>query len=155
VEAGRPARVARPDPAAEAAVGTDDLGVTVLPAGTAVEPAAGEVAEAPAAAAGGTAAGSQDAASAWLAHAELDRWDPVPVTLPTYVDKEQAQPRSVRTIDLSGPDAFSAGRLPEAELLSRSAEESVDELVERVEPDAPAGGDEPHGDEGASRVAAG
>lgn len=30
-------------------------------------------------------------------------WDPIPVTLPTYVSKPLA-PRTVRTIDLSGPD---------------------------------------------------
>ena len=31
-------------------------------------------------------------------------WDPVPITVPTYVSKPLA-PRTVRTIDLSGPDA--------------------------------------------------
>ncbi len=35
-------------------------------------------------------------------------WDPLPVTLPTYVDKPVA-PRTVRTIDLSADDVFSAG----------------------------------------------
>ena len=29
-------------------------------------------------------------------------WDPVPITMPTYVSKPLA-PRTVRTIDLSGP----------------------------------------------------
>lgn len=36
-------------------------------------------------------------------------WDPLPITLPTYVSKPLA-PRTVRTIDLSGPDVTSSGR---------------------------------------------
>jgi hypothetical protein len=36
-------------------------------------------------------------------------WDPVPITMPTYVSKPLA-PRTVRTIDLSGPDVSSAAR---------------------------------------------
>ncbi len=40
-------------------------------------------------------------------------WDPVPVTLPTYVLKEKAPDRTVRTINLSGPEVFSSARLPE------------------------------------------
>ncbi len=36
-------------------------------------------------------------------------WDPVPITMPTYVSKPLA-PRTVRTIDLSGPDVASAAR---------------------------------------------
>ncbi len=36
-------------------------------------------------------------------------WDPVPITVPTYVSKPLA-PRTVRTIDLSGPGVVSAGR---------------------------------------------
>ncbi len=35
-------------------------------------------------------------------------WDPLPVTLPTYVDKPVAR-RTVRKIDLDGPDTFSSG----------------------------------------------
>jgi len=34
-------------------------------------------------------------------------WDPVPITMPTYVSKPLA-PRTVRTIDLSGPDVASS-----------------------------------------------
>ena len=37
-------------------------------------------------------------------------WDPVPVTLPTYVSKPRAT-RSVRTVDLGGPGAWTSGRL--------------------------------------------
>jgi hypothetical protein len=36
-------------------------------------------------------------------------WDPLPITVPTYVSKPLA-PRTVRTIDLSGPDVTSSGR---------------------------------------------
>ena len=38
-------------------------------------------------------------------------WDPVPITMPTYVSKPLA-PRTVRTIDLSGPDVTSSTRHP-------------------------------------------
>jgi hypothetical protein len=37
-------------------------------------------------------------------------WDPVPITMPTYVSKPLA-PRTVRTIDLSSPEIASAARL--------------------------------------------
>ncbi len=37
-------------------------------------------------------------------------WDPVPITMPTYVSKPLA-PRTVRTIDLSGPGVTSSARL--------------------------------------------
>jgi hypothetical protein len=36
-------------------------------------------------------------------------WDPVPITMPTYVSKPLA-PRTVRTIDLSGPGITTPGR---------------------------------------------
>jgi len=36
-------------------------------------------------------------------------WDPLPITMPTYVSKPLA-PRTVRTIDLSAPDVTSSGR---------------------------------------------
>lgn len=36
-------------------------------------------------------------------------WDPVPITMPTYVSKPLA-PRTVRTIDLSGPGVATPGR---------------------------------------------
>lgn len=37
-------------------------------------------------------------------------WDPVPVTLPTYVDQPRAA-RTVRTIDFNDPDAWTSGRV--------------------------------------------
>ncbi|HEY0693600.1 MAG TPA: hypothetical protein VGD71_31735 [Kribbella sp.] len=42
-------------------------------------------------------------------------WDPVPVTLPTYVMKEKAPDRTVRTISLSGPEVFSSARAADPE----------------------------------------
>ncbi|MDN5725005.1 MAG: hypothetical protein L0G99_03595 [Propionibacteriales bacterium] len=36
-------------------------------------------------------------------------WDPLPITMPTYVSKPLA-PRTVRTIDLSSPEVTSSGR---------------------------------------------
>jgi hypothetical protein len=41
-------------------------------------------------------------------------WDPLPVTLPTYVSKPRAE-RSIRTIDLSGPGAWTSGHLADEE----------------------------------------
>jgi hypothetical protein len=37
-------------------------------------------------------------------------WDPVPVTLPTYVSKPRAEP-GIRTIDLTGSEARMSGHL--------------------------------------------
>jgi hypothetical protein len=53
-------------------------------------------------------------------------WDPVPITLPTYVSKPLA-PRTVRTIDLSGADVTSSGRqsvpvTADAQILDRSSD---------------------------------
>ncbi len=39
-------------------------------------------------------------------------WDPLPVTLPTYVSKPRAE-RKIRTIDLHGEGAWTSGHLPE------------------------------------------
>jgi hypothetical protein len=39
-------------------------------------------------------------------------WDPIPITMPTYVSKPLA-PRTVRTIDLSGPAVASSSSRPE------------------------------------------
>jgi len=47
-------------------------------------------------------------------------WDPLPVTLPTYVTKPKAR-RTVRTIDLGEPGTWTSGRTPEdAQLAARS-----------------------------------
>lgn len=49
-------------------------------------------------------------------------WDPVPVTLPTYVGKEKAGRRTVRTIDLGASDAWTSGRTEEATAVAREAD---------------------------------
>jgi len=48
-------------------------------------------------------------------------WDPLPITLPTYVSKPRAA-RTVRTIDLSQPNTWSSGR---SEADSRLVEEAA------------------------------
>jgi hypothetical protein len=48
-------------------------------------------------------------------------WDPLPVTLPTYVTKPKAR-RTVRTIDLNEPHTWTSGRTAEdAALVAESA----------------------------------
>ncbi len=47
-----------------------------------------------------------------LAPAGADTWEPVPVPLPTYVTAPKAR-RSIRTIDLDTPGAWTSGRLAE------------------------------------------
>ena len=50
-------------------------------------------------------------------------WDPVPVTLPTYVSKPPAR-RSVRTIDLDSTGVWTSGRTEADSALAREAEAS-------------------------------
>jgi hypothetical protein len=59
-------------------------------------------------------------------------WDPLPVTLPTYVNKARA-PRTVRTIDLGAPDTWTSGRdeADTALVESATAEESSQDTVEQ------------------------
>lgn len=52
---------------------------------------------------------------------ENDGWDPVPITLPTYVAKAPAG-RSVRTIDLDSTGVWSSGRNEADSQLAREAE---------------------------------
>jgi hypothetical protein len=47
-------------------------------------------------------------------------WDPVPVTLPTYVSKPKA-PRTIRTIDLGQPGTWTSGRTAEAAAIAPEA----------------------------------
>lgn len=49
-------------------------------------------------------------------------WDPVPVTLPTYVNKPAAARRTVRTIDLGEPGAWTSGRTEESAAIAREAD---------------------------------
>lgn len=51
-------------------------------------------------------------------------WDPVPVTLPTYVSKPQATRRTVRTIDLDSTGVWTSGRTDADAQLARDAEEA-------------------------------
>lgn len=58
-------------------------------------------------------------------------WDPLPVTLPTYVSKPKAR-RTVRTIDLDEPGTWSSGRSAEDSQLvaDAAAHEGVDEATD-------------------------
>ena len=58
-------------------------------------------------------------------------WDPVPITVPTYVSKPLA-PRTVRTIDLSAPDVTSSGR-QSVPVTADAPEETVAEVGEPQE----------------------
>lgn len=51
-------------------------------------------------------------------------WDPVPVTLPTYVGKPAAARRTVRTIDLEGTGVWTSGRTESDAALAREADEA-------------------------------
>ena len=68
-------------------------------------------------------------------------WDPLPVTLPTYVTKPAATRRSVRTIDLGEPGAWTSGRTEESAAIAREADAAA-----KAERDA---------DEGPARTAVG
>lgn len=50
-------------------------------------------------------------------------WDPVPVTLPTYVGKPAAQARRVRTIDLDSTGVWTSGRTEADAVIARQAED--------------------------------
>jgi hypothetical protein len=54
-------------------------------------------------------------------------WDPVPITVPTYVSKPLA-PRTVRTIDLSGPGATVSVR-PQVPVTADAPETPAEELA--------------------------
>ncbi|MEV0286551.1 hypothetical protein AB0H36_20775 [Kribbella sp. NPDC050820] len=56
-------------------------------------------------------------------------WDPVPVTLPTYVMKEKAPDRTVRTISLTDDEVFSSARTTDP------AEKPAEPVVTPVEPE--------------------
>jgi hypothetical protein len=72
-------------------------------------------------------------------------WDPVPVTLPTYVHKPRA-PRTIRTIDLGAPGVQSSGHTEEY-----VASAPVEEPAQPAAHDA----DEPAPDNGPTRRAVG
>jgi hypothetical protein len=65
-------------------------------------------------------------------------WDPVPVTLPTYVHKPRA-PRTIRTIDLGAPGTQASAPYSDTDVPATSAEGSGDSAAEDVQaPQAPA-----------------
>lgn len=57
-------------------------------------------------------------------------WDPVPVTLPTYVYKEKA-PRTVRTVSLSGPEEAEPEYLVEPPAVAEPVAEAADDVEVR------------------------
>ncbi len=59
-----------------------------------------------------------------VAEREPGSWDPVPVTLPTYVSKEPAGRRSVRTIDLDSTGVWTSGHDESDSRLAREADEA-------------------------------
>ncbi len=59
--------------------------------------------------------------------AESTLWDPLPVTLPTYVTKPRAPYRTVRTIDLGEPGTWTSGHTAEDTEMVAAAEERVAE----------------------------
>ncbi len=61
--------------------------------------------------------------------ADPDAWDPVPVTLPTYVDKAAAV-RTVRTIDLDSTGVWSSGRNAADSALASEADEQRADAAE-------------------------
>ncbi|WP_183095675.1 divisome protein SepX/GlpR [Nocardioides stalactiti] len=61
--------------------------------------------------------------------AQADGWDPVPVTLPTYVAKAAAG-RTVRTIDLDSTGVWSSGRNAADSALAREADQQRADQVE-------------------------
>ena len=69
-----------------------------------------------------TATGTHAAVAADAADAvDPELWDPVPVTLPTYVSKPPAR-RTVRTIDLDATGVWTSGRTEADSALAREAE---------------------------------
>jgi hypothetical protein len=76
----------------------------------------------------GAATGSVPVPAAPPASADPRLWDPVPVTLPTYVSKPAAR-RTVRTIDLDSTGVWTSGRSEADSVLAREAE--AEERVRR------------------------
>ena len=66
-------------------------------------------------------------------------WDPLPITVPTYVSKPLA-PRTVRTIDLSAPDVTSSGRPSVPVTADAPAETVVEEVLEPADAQEETGG---------------
>lgn len=63
-------------------------------------------------------------------------WDPLPVTLPTYVDAPAAG-RTIRTIDLGEPGTWSSGHSAEATATAAAADEADVDAVSDLAEEAP------------------
>ncbi len=63
-------------------------------------------------------------------------WDPLPVTLPTYVTKPKAK-RTVRTIDLDEPGTWTSGRNEQDSALVAEAEVQRAQQAEQAADEAP------------------
>ena len=70
-------------------------------------------------------------------------WDPVPVTLPTYVTKPAAARRTVRSIDLESSGVWTSGRSEVASRIAREAEE-IEATAKAVETDEAEFSDQAH-----------
>lgn len=70
-------------------------------------------------------------------------WDPVPVTLPTYVTKPAAARRTVRSIDLESSGVWTSGRSEVASRIAREAEE-LEATAKAVEAEEAELADRPH-----------
>jgi hypothetical protein len=116
-----PTAVATPvrTPASEAPVAAE----TVLPAEAVVgvAPVAAVVADTPESAA--RVADLEDTSS-MAPVADPMLWDPVPVTLPTYVTKPAARRRTVRTIDLDATGVWTSGNTAGDSQLAREAKQA-------------------------------
>src|SRR3546814_6006077 len=66
---------------------------------------------------------ADDAETATFAVVDAELWDPVPVTLPTYVTKPAAVRRSVRTINLGDDKVWTSGHTEESSTIAREAED--------------------------------
>lgn len=66
-------------------------------------------------------------------------WDPVPMTLPTYITKPRA-PRTIRTIDLDQPGAWSSGRSPADSKMVQDSATAAKAARERESAKAPEDG---------------
>jgi hypothetical protein len=97
----------------------------------ALEAEAAETAEHPALDLGTDTDADADTDTGSIAVVDPALWDPVPVTLPTYVGKPAAQ-RTVSTIDLDATGVWTSGRNEADSLLAREAEKTVQERADRA-----------------------
>jgi hypothetical protein len=88
------------------------------------------------------ATGEHEAVPAGDATADPRLWDPVPVTLPTYVSKPPAR-RTVRTIDLDSTGVWTSGRTEADTALAREADaaEAADRVRRHVSRKGETGGE--------------